>query len=114
MTCHVIDASVAIKWFIPNAAGEGHVPQALRLLQLYLQDEIVCLQPPHFIAEMLGVLTRKCPEQVADQLVDLLDMGFKVSETPEIYARASELSVNLQHHSFDTLYHAVVASVKVV
>lgn len=103
----VIDASVAIKWFLPLRMEENHLSQAMQLLKLFLQEEIACYQPPHFTAEMIGVLSRLRPEKAADNLTDLLNMEFQRVETPEVYAAACELSIRLKHHTFDTLYHAV-------
>ncbi len=107
MVRYVIDASVAVKWFVPFKAEEAHVNQALRLLDLFLHSEISCYQPPHFIAEMIAVLPRLCPEQAAACVHDLLNMDFRYLETTEVYAKACELSLSLKHHTFDTLYHAV-------
>lgn len=55
----------------------------------------------------MGVLTRLRPEKANANLVDLLDMEFKSVETYQVYATACDLAIQLQHHIFDTLYHAV-------
>ena len=34
-------------------------------------------------------------------------MEIPILDAPEVYIRAGELSVQLEHHVFDTLYHAV-------
>jgi predicted nucleic acid-binding protein len=107
MTRYVIDASVAVKWFVPFKAEEDHLNEALQLLELFLNSEIGCYQPPHFIAEMIAVLTRLCPQQAVANVHDLLNMDFRYLETTEVYATACELSLSLKHHTFDTLYHAV-------
>jgi predicted nucleic acid-binding protein len=57
----VVDASVAIKWLIPQQPEEADVPQALVLLQKVEDGEIQLHQPPHFIAEVMGVIARICP-----------------------------------------------------
>ena len=107
MTRYVIDANVAIKWFVPLRTEEDHRSQALHILNLLLDGEIECYQPPHFIAEVIGVLTRLRPEKAAISLTDLLNMEFHRVETAKIYATACSLSIQLKHHIFDTLYHAV-------
>lgn len=107
MTRYVIDTSVVIKWFLPLKAEEGNVEEALHLLEQFLMGEIECYQPPHFIPEVLGVLTRLVPETAAENLTDLLNMDFHRVETARSYATACALSIELNHHTFDTLFHAV-------
>ncbi len=107
MTRYVIDTSVAIKWFLPLKAEESHVEEALQILNRVLVGEIECYQPPHFITEVIGVLTRLRPEKAAENLTDLLNMDFHRVETSKSYATACSLSIELNHHTFDTLFHAV-------
>lgn len=107
MTRYVIDANVAIKWFFPLRSEENHLSQALHILSLFLDGDIECHQPPHFITEVIGVLTRLRPEKAAANLTDLLNMDFHRVETASSYATACSLSIELEHHAFDTLYHAV-------
>ena len=47
------------------------------------------------------------PEKAAISLTDLLNMEFHRVETAKIYTTACSLSIQLKHHIFDTLYHAV-------
>lgn len=43
-----------------------------------------------------------------ESAVDLLDeVAFVVADSWRIYRRAAEMSATLNHHLFDTLYHAV-------
>ena len=111
MNRYVIDTSVAIKWFLPLKAEEDNVTEALQILDRFLIGDIECYQPPHFIAEVLGVLTRLRPEKAAANLTDLLNMDFHRVETSSCYARACALSVELNHHTFDTLFHAVALEI---
>lgn len=67
--------------------------------------EIQLHQPPHFIAEVIGVIARICPEEAPDILNDLLYTEMRREEDSEIYATATKLSIRLNHHLFDTLYH---------
>ncbi len=103
----VLDASVALKWFLLDTAGEDHVAQALGLLRRTASGDVHLLQPPHFVAEVAAVLARLKPQQALDDVLDLLDIEFETADGPGIYARALELSVRHQQHVFDTLYHAV-------
>ena len=102
----VVDASVAIKWLIPQQPEEADVPKALALMLKVESGEIHLHQPPHFIAEVMGVITRICPEESQGILSDLLSTDMCREENAEIYTTATDLSICLNHHLFDTLYHA--------
>jgi predicted nucleic acid-binding protein len=103
----VIDASVIVKWVFSDAPDEPHVAQAIAVLAAIREDRVSPLQPPHWLAEVAAVVTRLRPE-AADFAIQLLDaMDFPVAGDLEIYRRASRLSRQLNHHVFDTLYHAV-------
>lgn len=103
----VLDASVAIKWFFRDEPNEQDAQRALQILQAVGSGEARLVQPPHFMAEMCAVLARETPEQVQADIVDLLNLEWRESESAGIYAAASELAVKFNHHLFDTLYHAV-------
>ena len=103
----VADASVALKWFLRDAPGEDHQGQALHLLEQAVGGQVQLWQPPHFLAEVAAVLARLKPDQALDDLHDLLQFPLHTAGTPDILARAVALAVQLQHHLFDTLYHAV-------
>ncbi len=64
----VVDASVAIKWLIPQQPEEADVPKALALMLKVESGEIRIYKPPHFIAEVMGVIARICPEESRDIL----------------------------------------------
>jgi len=103
----VIDASVVVKWVFPEAEGEDDAELALSLLAEVKAGRLNPLQPPHWLAEVAAVVTRLRPE-IADSVLDLLDaMELPVVNDPAIFKRASRLSRDLDHHLFDTLYHAV-------
>jgi len=103
----VVDASVVVKWALPEIEREPDVPQALRLLAAIRDGEVEPIQPPHWLAEAAAVITRLRPE-IAEPTIDLLDaLGLPVAEDVAIYRRASRLAADLGHHLFDTLYHAV-------
>lgn len=103
----VVDASVAVKWFFQGLVEEQHEEKALRLLHALSQGSVRFLQPPHFIAEVASVLARKKPRNAGDDLMDLLSLDFAQANDPRIHLLACELSIKLDHHLFDTLYHAV-------
>lgn len=108
MRLFVVDSSVALKWFLPDDPDESDVDQAFGLLRDALNEDCRFLQPPHWIAEVVSVVARKRPPEAAEALVKLLEMDcHETIQTAHIYARAVDLSVQLDHHLFDTLYHAV-------
>ena len=103
----VADASVAVKWILPDSEAEGDVEQALALLEALRQGQVSLIQPPHWLAEVAAVVTRLRPE-IAEQAIDFLDaMELPVIDDVEVFKIASRISQDLNHHLFDTLYHAV-------
>lgn len=108
MKLFTIDASVAVKWFIPDATDEAHVEQALSLLIAGQREDARFLQPPHWIGEVAAVLVRRTPATVNIAAETLLKLQFAATfDHVRIYHRAIALSQTLNHHLFDTLYHAV-------
>ncbi len=103
----VVDASVAIKWFLFFRPNEDHADLALNILEESVLGKLKLVQPPHFIAEVAAVLARTKPNEAQDDLLDLLNIERATVDTPEIHATALELAIRHQHHLFDTLYHAV-------
>ena len=102
----VVDASVALKWFFEEREDEPHVGEAAAILRSIDAGRARMVQPPHFLAEVAAVLAREQPARAGEDLLLLQAIEWEVDEQPEIYATAVELSIRLQHHVFDTLYHA--------
>jgi predicted nucleic acid-binding protein len=104
---YVIDASVAIKWMVPENPEEQDVRQALALLDALKKGDIALYQPAHWEAEIAAVLARISPATAIKKIVVLRALAFiRVNETT-VYATACDLALRLNHHLFDTLYHAV-------
>lgn len=104
----VVDASVIAKWVLPAAGGEEpDADRALAILDGIRSGGLEVLQPPHWLAEVAAVVVRLAPSLAADVL-DLLD-AMELPEVAEVavYRRAASLAAALDHHLFDTLYHAV-------
>lgn len=108
----VVDASVAVKWFLSFKPDEGDADKALQLLEQIAQGRITLHQPPHFIAEVAAVLGREKPAEARDDLLDLMDIEHDSADSPDIYATALDLALRYRHHLFDTLYHAVALHTK--
>lgn len=105
----VVDASVVVKWFAPDPGEEPHHPRALQLLRDLGDGNAEAIQPPHWLAEVAAVLTRIQPD-LADQAVGTLAALELPTASPDelpLYRRAIEISRRLEHHLFDTLYHAL-------
>ncbi len=103
----VIDASVAVKWFLFARPDEHNADLALDVLERAVLGSVELLVPPHFIAEVAAVLARLKPDDAESDLLDLLDIPMRTMASPEIYATGLRLSQHFEHHLFDTLYHAV-------
>ena len=107
MKVHVIDASVAVKWFLPDAPDEANIDHALELMLAGQGGGCLFLQPPHWAAEVAAVLARRTPATASDAVHALLELEFvETAAYDTIYRRAIALAQNLDHHLFDTLYHA--------
>lgn len=103
----VVDASVAMKWFLGGRQDEAHVGEADAILRSIGAGRARMVQPPHFLAEVAAVLARVQPATADEDLRHLQAVEWEVAEWPEIYTTAMALSGRLRHHLFDTLYHAV-------
>ena len=108
MIC-VVDASVAVKWFVDAdwALREDHVEPALALLQASAAGKVEFLQPPYFLAEVAAVLARLKPHAALQDVANLADLEITWAEPAPDLARAIELATQLDHHLFDTLYRAL-------
>ncbi len=103
----VIDASVIVKWTLPDPSIDPDTDRALSLLSEIRDGKVSLLQPSHWLAETAAVLTRLRPD-TAEEVIELLDaMELSTIEDVAIYQRASRIGARLNHHLFDTLYHAV-------
>jgi predicted nucleic acid-binding protein len=104
----VLDASVLLKWYL-KLPDEQDLPQAAAVLQALLREELKLVQPVHCLLEVAAVLVRKRPQQLGVELPDvksLLAQG-EITDSQGVLARGLSLSAQLNHHLFDTLYHAV-------
>jgi predicted nucleic acid-binding protein len=91
-----------------EAVDEANVDQVLRLLMAGKCHEARFLQPPHWIGEVAAVLVRRTPTNAWASVKALLELEFVMpADHPHYFQRAITLSHNLDHHLFDTLYHAV-------
>lgn len=106
----VVDASVAVKWFVreraDERADETDAGAAADVLRAVRDGRIQMFEPPHFLAEVASVLVRLDRETAPLNLGDLEQLNWNAVESTSVYRLAMELSAHLHHHLFDTLYHA--------
>jgi len=103
----VVDASVAVKWVLPETDAEEDVGPAMALLTAFQRDTVGLLQPPHWLAEVAAVIARLRPEIAAEATTLFHALDLPVVDDLDVYLRGCALATELHHHLFDTLYHAV-------
>lgn len=103
----VLDASVIIKWLLNDPRREEDTRRATTLVERVISGREAVLQPFHWLAEIGGVLARLAPATAETDIAMIQALDLPISDHPAILPRACRLAVDLQHHVFDTLYHAV-------
>lgn len=108
MIC-VVDASVAVKWFARGtwALQEDDIEPALGLLKASRDGRLSFHQPVHFLVEMAAVLARLAPDSARQHLADLKALDVAWAEPDTALDLAIDIAQRLDHHVFDTLYHAL-------
>jgi predicted nucleic acid-binding protein len=109
----VVDASVAVKWFAEGdwVLREEHIEPALEILKASAHGTIDFYQPPHFLAEVAAVLSCLKPDSAQQDIDNLAALDITWAAPTVAYTRAIDIACQLNHHLFDTLYHAVALSV---
>lgn len=103
----VIDASVVIKWLFNDPERENWTRQATALMAAAASGDLALLQPPHWLAEVAAVLARETPERAERDVRLLCELAFPECTDSSVLARACALSIELDQHLCDTLYHAL-------
>ncbi len=107
----IIDASVALKWFVNEPSGQA---SADKILQEVENDPRTFAVPELFFAEMLHVLCRvfKDMDKVKESLTILETLGFeRIGLGHELLQLASEISLKHKVSGYDAIY---VASAQLV
>jgi predicted nucleic acid-binding protein len=102
----VVDASVAIKWFV-GSVNEERICQADAVVAAIQESDTELLAPAHWTAEVIAVLARRDPRLVDDALLAFDEMNPELIHSVAVMRRAADMAIALEHHLFDTLYHAV-------
>ena len=103
----VVDASVAVKWVFPDPMIEPDADRAIVLLNGIRDGSVEVIQPPHWLFEVIAVVTRLNPTTSMEAIGLLEALELSVCDDGDTLRRAARLAGELQHHLFDTLYHAV-------
>lgn len=106
---YVIDAGVAVKWFIP----EEDSAIAHRLLTRYLQGRDTAIAPDLLVSECGNVFWRRCrqgdltPEEANESLADLLTLNIPLVSASSLAQTALQLALQHQRTMYDSLYLAL-------
>jgi len=103
----VLDASVFVKWLLQDRERETDTDRATAVVEAVVTGRIAAMQPIHWLAEVGGAITRLSPDTAEDDVIMLQALNLPVSDDPVVLRRACRLAIELRHHLFDTLYHAV-------
>ena len=106
MNLRIIDASVAVKWFVEEESGK---PAAMALLGEIESSPEGFAVPELFFNEMLSVLCRllDSPAVVIDYMDALQDLGLhRIGNGRELLAAAAELSKAFSITGYDAVYAA--------
>jgi predicted nucleic acid-binding protein len=108
----VVDASVAVKWFV--SADESGVDDAAALFAEHAEGEIRLVAPTLIVHELTGVFMRRLrAPRVAEALDAFFDTGVHlVAPDRALTAMAAKLANQCQLSAFDSAYAAVAASLE--
>jgi len=113
----VVDASVAVKWFLPEN-GEGLVRQALALLDAYDKEEIRFVVPDLFFVETASAIWKavcvgRVPRTFGDQaLVLLTQREFATVPSLKLLDKAFQIAADYGRTVYDCLYVALAVQTK--
>lgn len=109
MTGFVLDASVAVKWFLP-ARDEPYSQQALALYEGYHRQELDFVVPDIFWAEIGSIFWKairqgrleKVPAEEA--IADLMKCELSSFASAALLAKAFEIATTFERSIYDSLY----------
>ena len=108
MSVVVPDASVILKWVIPDPTGEDDLGAALRLRDAAIAGKIRILVPTLWLYETANTLTRRFPEHAADALRLLIEFDMDAGDwTRPWLDRAVALTRRYGVTFYDAAYHAL-------
>jgi predicted nucleic acid-binding protein len=108
----VLDASVAVKWYLPRA-NETLVDEALDLLNRHVKQQIRFIVPDFFWAEFGNVLWKtlrlgRLPERsVRAAIQEARQWGIVATPADELLDRALSIAISNDRAVYDSLYVAL-------
>jgi predicted nucleic acid-binding protein len=102
-----LDASVCLKWFLHERGDEPDSDAALDLHGRALSKRIALVQPTIWRAEVASGLARLLPVRALMDVDDLMRIEAAIVDDTDSLLRAAQMAIDLRHHLFDTIYHAV-------
>jgi predicted nucleic acid-binding protein len=109
----VPDASVILKWVLPDPSGEEGLDAALRLRDAVISEKVSLKVPSLWLFEVGNTLTRRFPRQAAETLQLLMAFGLEESVPDDRWlSRAIELTQNHGVTFYDAAYHALALAEK--
>ena len=118
MKAAVVDASVAVKWYLP-ANGEELVEQAFDLLSAYRNRKITLFAPDLLWAEFGNVMSKavrsgRVSEATAQlAITDILAWQFQIVNSDALLSKALTLAVSENRSFYDSLYVALAARLNI-
>jgi predicted nucleic acid-binding protein len=109
MSRYVIDAGVAVKWFIPEPDSD----KARQLLESYNQGADELIAPDLFIAEAANVFWKRAGrgditiQNAEDNLSDLLALNISLTGSSSLVCKALTLAQTHRRSVYDCLYLAL-------
>ena len=107
---YVIDASVALKWFLREEESQG----ADSLFEAFLANQIELLAPDILVLEVANTLWKQSillkrlrPEEASSIFHDFLTLPLNLRESNALAREALKMAVELRHPVYDTLYCAL-------
>lgn len=110
MTSLVIDASVAVEWFLPEELSN----EALHIRDGFIEGEYLLIAPDLMLSEFVNVLwkSRELVDERSslDIVRDLLALGIALVPSEQIIVRAYRIAREHNRTVHDAMYLALAAS----
>jgi predicted nucleic acid-binding protein len=103
----VVDLSVSSKWYFGKKKKTRDQKIAVDLFQKARRKELTLIEPAIWRPEIVAKMSRKSPIRIDSMLTRFFALDARIDNSDESLRRAAELSIELDHDLFDTLYHAV-------
>ncbi len=109
MNLYVIDAGIAVKWFLT----EMHSDKARQLLEQFQQRAIELIAPELLVAESANIFWKRAArgdttaQEAADSLQDLLAINLPLVPSTVLAVRALALAQTHHRSVYDSLYLAL-------